>query len=198
MKIPVAQQLVKSIALLGIFAVSAVGQVQVHARAGFDVPPDEVNRLFNITFRVVAEEFHLGDGSEIRVPVTLVLGEPRDGVVGDETTRVFTIYMSRWNETMFATSVSRIALQHLLSQDRKARIVRESLRRAHIIAPVALEVLALDHKQLSPERAALPQPLSNRAVPCRSSSRSPFPAESEGEAIAGPDSFCSPADQLAP
>jgi hypothetical protein len=95
--------------------------------------------LFEVTCRVVAEEFHLSRASEVRVPVTVVLGESRDGVVGDETNQVFTVYMSRWDETMFVTSVSRIALQHLLSRDRKARIVRESLQRASLVAPVPVK-----------------------------------------------------------
>jgi hypothetical protein len=118
-----------------------LGQVTVQ-KNGIDVPENNVNVLYHTTFRVVAEEFRLRDASDVRVPVTLVLGDSRDGVVGDETNQAFTIYMSRWGETMFATSVSRIALQHLLSRERKARIVRESLRRANLVVPVSIGALS--------------------------------------------------------
>jgi hypothetical protein len=189
--------------VVAFFATFAEAQVQVRSRPGFDVSVEVVDRLFNMTCRVVAEEFRLGDASEVRVPITLVLGESRDGVVGDETTRVFTIYMSRWDETMFATSVSRIALQHLLSQDRKARIVRESLRRAHLVAPLSVDALEASTVQHAPrERAAiaLPRALLNRALPCPSPSPSvsPFHAESEGQVSVRPNSFCQPVDRLAP
>jgi hypothetical protein len=106
-----------------------------------EAPKEKVDILFEVTCRVVAEEFHLRDASEVRLPVTLVLGESRDGVVGDEANHVFSVYMSRWDERMFVTSVSRIALQRLLSLDRKARIVSESLQRAKLIAPIVAKTL---------------------------------------------------------
>jgi hypothetical protein len=201
-KVSLAKHSTRFIALVvAFFATFAEAQVQVKSRPGFDVSAEVINRLFNMTCRVVAEEFRLGDASEVRVPITLVLDESRDGVVGDETTRVFTIYMSRWDETMFATSVSRIALQHLLSHDRKARIVRESLRRAHLVAPVSVDALEASKVRHAPgERAAiaLPRALLNRALPCPSPSASPFHAESEGQVSVRPNSFCQPVDRLAP
>jgi hypothetical protein len=118
-----------------------LGQVTVQ-KNGIDVPENNVNVLYHATFRVVAEEFGLRKAPEMQVPVTLVLGDSRGGVVGDETSQVFIIYISRWDETMFATSVSRIALQHLLSRARKAHIVRESLRRANLVVPVSIGALS--------------------------------------------------------
>jgi hypothetical protein len=104
---------------------------------------------------------------------------------------------------MFVTAVSRIALQHLLSKDRKARIVRESLRRAHRIAPISVDALAsFDHhyppSPIVHEASALPRALLNRPLPCPSSSPSPFPAESENHVLARRDSLCQPADPQAP
>ncbi|MBZ5657888.1 MAG: hypothetical protein LAO56_21720 [Acidobacteriia bacterium] len=131
-----------------LLAVSAGGQVRIQSHPGMDVPREKVSLLFNVTCRVVAEEFRLGDASELRVPDNLVLGEARDGVMGDETEQVFAIYMSPWDETMFATAVSRIALQHLVSRDRKARIVGESLRRAHRIAPISKDALQAANHQI--------------------------------------------------
>ena len=143
-----------------LLAASAVGQVRIQCHPGLDVPQERVSLLFDITWRVVAEEFRLADHSKLQAPVTLVVGESRDGVEGDETNQVFTIYMSRWDETMFATSVSRIALQHLLSQDRKAHLVRESLRRANLISPISVKDL---HGRDNRNRNQPPPPTSWRS-----------------------------------
>jgi hypothetical protein len=137
-----AKRLAVVASLLAILLSQVVqGQLRIQVQPGLGVPQEKATLLFNVTCRVVAEEFRLRDASEVQVPVTLVLGANRDGVVGDETNQVFTVYMSRWDDTLFATSVSRIALQHLLSRDRKARIVRESLRRASLAAPISAAAL---------------------------------------------------------
>jgi hypothetical protein len=184
--------------LATLFAISAWGQVRIQAHPGMEVSEERVTLLFNVTCRVVAEEFRMRDASDIRVPVTLVLGESRDGVVGDETNQVFTIYMSRWDETMFATSVSRIALQHLLSRERKARIVGESLRRVHLVAPISADSLSISGQRHPPEPApSLPRASLHPARPCLSSAASPFP-EREDRAVARSSSFCPLADRFAP
>jgi hypothetical protein len=126
---------------------SALGQVRIQSAGETSVSAAEVTILFNATWRTVSEEFHLRESSDFAVPATLVLGQSRDGVEGDETNQVFTIYMSRWDETMFATSVSRIAIQHLLSSGRKARIVSESLRRAHRELPISAKSLSKEGQQ---------------------------------------------------
>jgi hypothetical protein len=178
----------------------AWGQVSVHALPGFEPPMEKVTVLFETTCRVVAEEFHLHDASDGRVPITLVLGEAREGVVGDETNQVFTVYLPRWDETMFATAVSRIALQHLLSRDRKTRIVRESLRRANLAAPVSISALRTSGTRQSDSRTTDLAPTSpraalNPAARCFSAA-SPFPAE--GADRHRSPAFCPPGAQFAP
>jgi hypothetical protein len=107
-----------------LFTSFAHGQVTI-LRNGTQVNETKVNLLFNIACRVVAEEFHLGGPTAVSFPVTLVLGDPNERVIGDELNRTYFVYMGRWDEAQFATSVSRLALQHLVSQDRKTRIVAE-------------------------------------------------------------------------
>jgi hypothetical protein len=85
----------------------------------------------------MAEEFHLDNGCGADFPVTLVLGDLNERVKGDELNQVYFIYMNQWNEAQFVTSVSRLILQHMLSRDRKTRIVVEILRRANRMGPVS-------------------------------------------------------------
>ena len=200
MRQPYFNRIGRYIALGAALAVSTAGLGQVTVQPkGLAVPESKVNVLYGTTFRVVAEEFRLRDASEIRVPVTLVLGEGRDGVVGDESNQVFTIYMSRWDEAMFATAVSRIALQHLLSQDRKARIVRESLRRAHLVAPVSADSLTSASRRDLPEPAPpLPRAPLHPARQCLFSAASPFPAEGKDHTLSQSSSFCQLTDQFVP
>lgn len=174
------------------------GLAQVTVRKnGTDLSDSRVKVLYDSTFRVVAEEFQLHASSEIQVPVTLVLGEGRDGVVGDETEQVFTIYMSRWDEAMFATAVSRIAIQHLVSQDRKARIVDESLRRAHRVTPISKD--ALQAASVGPATALnSPGTLVNPLRPCFSPTASLYRAGREDRAPGRSASFCVAADKFGP
>ena len=141
------------------------GQVRIEGDHTPEISQEQVTLLFNATFRVVAEEFRLRGPSEVQVPVTLVLGSTHEGVVGDETSQTFTIYMSQWDETMFVTSVSRIALQHLLSHERKAKIVMESLRRAKLASPVAFERLTYrGGRPLRGPGSLLPGPLGGSHI----------------------------------
>jgi hypothetical protein len=112
-------------------------QITVEKHGAY-VPDEKVNILYQTTFRVVAQEFRLRDSSDLRFPVTLVLGDPNERVLGDELNKVYVIYMERWDEAKFALAASRIAVQHLVSEERKNRIVHEILRRSNQIAPLPL------------------------------------------------------------
>ena len=104
---------------------------------GVGVPEGQVEILFRTSCRVMAEEFHLDNGCGADFPVTLVLGDLNERVSGDELNQVYFIYMNQWNEAQFVTSVSRLILQHMVSRDRKTRIVVEILRRANRMGPVS-------------------------------------------------------------
>lgn len=108
---------------------------------GIAVPEDRVHAIYSATCRVVADEFQLKRSSDLRFPITLVLGDKNERVIGDELHQTYFIYMDRWNEALFAASTSRLALQHMLTQERKTKIVAEILRRAHRSAPVTYQSL---------------------------------------------------------
>jgi hypothetical protein len=69
----------------------------------------------------------------------LVLGEPNERVSGDELNKVYVIYMESWDDAKFALAASRIAMQQLISEARKTRIVNEIVWRANQIVPVSLQ-----------------------------------------------------------
>lgn len=118
----------------------ARAQVTV-VKNGSQVDEAKVKVLFNTACRVVAEEFHLPTPVDAQFRVTLVPGEGTDRVIGDELHKTYFIYMQRWDEVQFATSASRLALQHMVSQERKTRMVAEILRRARATEPVSYETL---------------------------------------------------------
>jgi len=49
--------------------------------------------------------------------------------------------MNRWDEVQFATSASRLAMQHMVSRERKTKMVAEILRRANRAGTVSVETL---------------------------------------------------------
>lgn len=126
--------------VLTLLAAPGAAQVTIHAN-GVPVPEQKVQILFSTTCRVVAEEFRLPGPSLAGFRVTLVLGDPDERVSGDELNQVYFIYMNRWNEIQFTTSASRLAPQHLVTGERKAKLVREILQRAERVAPVSVQDL---------------------------------------------------------
>lgn len=133
-------------AFLGVFLVSyglsSLGRAQVTVvKNGAEVRVEKVSLLFSAACHVVAEEFHLASASDGLFPITLVLGDPNERVIGDELHQVYFIYMNRWDEAQFATSASRLAMQHMVSQERKTKMVAEILRRANRSGPVSVDQL---------------------------------------------------------
>ena len=120
--------------------VSLRGQVAI-LKNGVAVPEEQVNLLFRTSCRVMTEEFHLESVCSVDFPVTLVLGDGNERVSADELNQEYFIYMNQWNEAQFATSASRLILQHMVSRDRKTKIVAEILRRVHRMAPVSRQGL---------------------------------------------------------
>jgi len=125
---------------LTMAAARSAAQVTINAN-GVSVPEQKVQVLFNTTCRVVAEEFRLPDASQAGFRVTLVLGDHNERVIGDELNQVYFIYMNHWDEIQFTTSASRLALQHLVTGKRKARLVQEILQRVERMTPVSAQAL---------------------------------------------------------
>jgi hypothetical protein len=78
------------------------------------------------------------DGSQVIFPVTLVLGDRNQRYVADEVHQQYSIYMDNWNDTQFAVSATRLAIQHLVSKERREQLVGEILRRTNRVTPIAL------------------------------------------------------------
>jgi len=109
---------------------------------GAAVPEEDVQLVFRTSCRVMTEEFHLDNACDGDFPITLILGDRNERVSGDELKQEYFIYMNQWNEAQFATSASRLILQHMVSRDRKTRIVAEILRRVNRMAPVSQDELS--------------------------------------------------------
>ncbi len=128
---------------LSLVLASATAWAQLTVQAnGFSLPEERAEILYRTTLRVVAQEFRLRDSSRTEIPITLLLGDPNEGVSGDELRKVYVIYMERWDDAKFALAVSRIAVQHLLSEERKTKIVSEVLRRADSATPISVQALS--------------------------------------------------------
>jgi hypothetical protein len=129
-----------SATLLTCATLSLCAQVTI-VKNGVAVPEEDVHLLFRTSCRVMTEEFHLDNACGVDFPVTLVLGDQNERVSGDELKQEYFIYMNQWTEAQFATSASRLILQHMVSRDRKTRIVAEILRRMNRMAPVSRQGL---------------------------------------------------------
>jgi hypothetical protein len=141
--------LVAEIVLVLLMTVRGDAQVAI-VRNGEEVPDQKVNILFDSACRVIAKEFHVRDASQFGFKVTLVLGDADERIQGDELTHVYFVYMNHWNDVKFATAASRLALQHLVSQERKTKLVSEILRRAEREAPVSARELKRSRDRSSP------------------------------------------------
>jgi hypothetical protein len=97
--------------------------------------------LLSTACRVVAEDFHAQDPSEVVYPLTLVLGVKDEHWTEDEEGHAYTLYLNDWNEAKFAVAAMRLALQRLITRDRRKQLMKEILRRSDQIAPIAASKL---------------------------------------------------------
>ena len=100
--------------------------------------------FFRTACRVVAEEFHEGT-KKCEFPLTVVLGAPDVGYTEDEDRPVYTINLEQWNETKFTMAAVGVAIQYMVSKNRKDKMVREVLKRSGQVAPVPITTLAGEH-----------------------------------------------------
>lgn len=116
-------------------------QVSIKDPQHLDVPEQRVQVLHNVICRVVAREFRART-AETCGPVTVFLGQTKEGIAADELNGVFTIYLERWDEPAFAMADMRLAVQRLgLSQDRWKRMARVIINRVNQISPVSAKAL---------------------------------------------------------
>ena len=114
---------------------AAFAQITVRNPNNLPFPDNKPQILLRTACQVVAEEFHIPDPSRLQFPLILVLGEPWH-YTADEDNQIYTIYLERWDDTLFATSAMAIASHRVVTKDRYKKMVLEILRRANRISPV--------------------------------------------------------------
>ncbi len=126
---------------LGVASSLSVAQLRVENPKHLDYPEAKAKVLLSTACRVVAEEFHVQNQSEVEYPMTLVLGVKDEHWTENEESHTYTLYLNDWHEAKFAVAAMRLALQRLITRDRRERLMKEILRRSDQIAPVAASKL---------------------------------------------------------
>ena len=126
------------IALVGSSAATA--QITVKNPSRLPLPDNKPQILLNMACRVVADEFHVRDAATLDFPLILVLGEPFHYTADDED-QLYTIYLDRWDDTMFASSAVMLASHRVVTKDQYKKMVVEILRRADHVSPIPAENL---------------------------------------------------------
>jgi hypothetical protein len=121
------------VALLGNS--TATAQITVKNPSRLPLPDNKPQVLLSMACRVVADEFHVRDAGKLDFPLILVLGEPFHYTADDEN-QLYTIYLDRWDDTMFTSSAVMLASHRAVTKDRYRKMVVEILRRANQVSPV--------------------------------------------------------------
>jgi hypothetical protein len=120
------------LALLGSSA--SLAQITIKNPKHLSVPDNKPQVLFRMACQQVAEEFHIVDPAKLQFPVTVVLGEA-SRYTADEDTQAYTIYLERWDDVRFVSSVVMLAAHRVVTRERYKRMVLEALRRANEVMP---------------------------------------------------------------
>ncbi len=111
-------------------------QLKIENPRNLDVPVERAQVIFSTGCRVVAEEFHIKPKELAHFPLILVLGTPADLYEDDHDSGSYKIHLQTWNEKKFAIGVMRLAVEMLVTRERRDRLVSEILTRANSIAPL--------------------------------------------------------------
>jgi hypothetical protein len=128
------------VALAWLLCWPVQAQVTIKDPDHLQVPEPMVEALFHSTCQVVAQEFHVRR-TDVDFPLVLVLGDPRERYTSDEDDQLYTVYLYRWNDAQFALSSMRLAIEHMVTQTRRDRVVREILKRSNKISTVSIDRL---------------------------------------------------------
>jgi hypothetical protein len=116
-------------------------QITVNNPKHLYFPEDRAQVIFSTACHLVASEFHVEKASKVDFPLVVVLGDPNERYTGDLRNHVFTIYLDHWDETQFATSSMGLAIQLLIPQEERLKIINQILRRSEQIMPVRVNAL---------------------------------------------------------
>jgi len=118
----------------------ALAQITVKNPGNVPLPDSKLQAMFRTARQVVAEEFHIKDPANLDFPLTLVLGQPFRYTADDENQQ-YTIYLDRWDDTLFISSVVMLASHRAVTKERYQKMVVEVLRRARGFTPISVEAL---------------------------------------------------------
>ena len=141
-----------------------IAQLTITNPKHLDLPEPRARVLLSETCRVVANEFHVHNPSDLEYSLTLVLGEKDEGYGIDNEGKV-TLYLQQWSESKFIDEATRLAVQSLANRDRVQRLAKEILRRSNRILPVPQSSLCSPDRfsqlclELAQERTACQQSL---------------------------------------
>jgi hypothetical protein len=130
------------LAMLGSTAAHA--QITIKNPKHLPLPDYKLQALYRIACEQVAEEFHISDPAKLDFPLTVVLGEPSH-YTSDDDKQSYVIYLDRWDDIRFTSSVVLLAAHRVVSRERYKRMVLETLRRANEIMPIQAADLQKQH-----------------------------------------------------
>jgi len=163
--------------LLFLPATCALGiaQLTIINPKHLDLPEHRARVLLTETRRVVANEFHVHNPSDLEYSLTLVLGEKDEGYGIDNEGKV-TLYLQQWSESKFVDEATRLAVHSLANRERVQRLAKEILRRSNRILPAPQGSLR------SPDPFPRPLPRIGAGVDCMSAVRNePCPTTNGGQ-----------------
>jgi len=111
-------------------------QVTIRNPQSLPVPEAKAEALLHLGCQAVAEEFHVKNTKQLAFPLTLVLGGDEEHYSANEDKGEYTVYLKRWDEAKFASSVLRLAIWRMMPRRRRNQLVEEMLERATRTTPV--------------------------------------------------------------
>ena len=128
----------KTLLLLALSLFTQLGnaQLRVENEQGLDFPQERALAIFGTTCRVVAKEFHLSPMEFAKFPLVLELGSQTEAYLDDHDHEIYRLQLAKWDENKFAVGVIRLAIQKMITADRRDRLLAEAIARADLISPV--------------------------------------------------------------
>ena len=128
----------KTLLLLALSLFTQLGnaQLRVENEQGLDFPQERAQAIFGTTCRVVAKEFHLSPMEFAKFPLVLERGSQTEAYLDDHDHDIYRLQLAKWDENKFAVGVIRLAIQKMITADRRDRLLAEAIARADLISPV--------------------------------------------------------------
>jgi hypothetical protein len=126
-----------------ILGVSPLAKAQLTVKNPHQLyfPEDRARVIFSTACKVVAAKFHVRHISSVDFPLVVVLGDKQERYTADLDTHTYTIYLQRWDDVQFAAYSMGLAMQLLVQQQQRAKIVAEILRRSGEVLPISVDAL---------------------------------------------------------